>query len=149
MAKGFTAITKNANNNAATGFAAYSAKLRETSQIGRDDQTGELVFAFAANSERGAGGQVVPVSEMAAVIEYLKGVAENGIPSSDGGVLATVRGSIKVTDDGCYSFRTTDGQGAKPMKIATGAFADVVNEVAKIYASYAAVIADEKAKIKG
>jgi hypothetical protein len=148
MAK-FTPVSKTGTNATATGFAAYQAKLRETSQIGRDDTTGELVFAFAANSERGAGGQVVPVSEMAAVLEYLNDVAENGIPSSDGGVLATVRGSIKVTDDGCYSFRTTDGQGAKPMKIATGAFADVVNELAKIYASYAAVIADEKAKIKG
>jgi len=149
MAKGFTAITKNGTNAPSTGFAAYQAKLRETGQIGRDDQTGELVFAFAANSERGAGGQVVPVSEMASVIDYLKGVAESGIPSSDGGVLATIRNSIKVTDDGCYSFRTTDGQGAKPMKISVGAFADVVNEIAKIYASYAAVIADEKAKIKG
>ena len=148
MAK-FTAITKNNKNAAATGFAAYSAKLRETSQIARDNDTGELVFTFSANSERGAGGQVVPVSEMAAVLEYLKGVAESGIPSSDGGVLATVRNSIKVTDDGCYSFRTTDGQGAKPMKISLNTFAEVVNEVAKIYASYAAVIADEKAKIKG
>jgi len=148
MAK-FTAITKSANNAAATGIAAYKAKLRETSQIGRDDATGELVFAFAANSERGAGAQVVPVNEMSAVLEYLNDVAANGIPSSDGGTLATVRNSIKVTDDGCYSFRTTDGQGAKPMKVSVEVFADVVNEVAKIFASYSAVIAEEKAKMNG
>jgi hypothetical protein len=83
---------------------------------------------------------------MAAVLEYLKDVAKNGIPSSDGGVLATVRNSIKVTDDGCYSFRTTDGQGAKPMKVSVEAFPKVVNEIAAIYGSYNAVIQDAKNK---
>jgi len=145
MAK-FTAITKSSNNSAATGFAAYKAKLHESSQIGRDDATGELVFAFAANSERGAGGQVVPVSEVPAVIEYLNDVAANGIPDSDGGTLATIRNSIKV-EDGYISFRTTAGQGAKPMKIAVSAFADVVNEVAKIFGGYQEVISAEKAKM--
>jgi len=145
MAK-FTAITKNGTNAPSTGFAAYQAKLHETGQIGRDDTTGELVFAFAANSERGAGGQVVPVSEMSAVIEYLNDVAENGIPSSDGGVLATVRNSIKV-EDGYITFRTTNGQGAKPMKIAIGAFAQVVEEIEKIFRGYQEVISAEKAKL--
>jgi hypothetical protein len=147
MAKpNFTSLTGNNTKNAATGFPAYQAKLAETSQIARDDSTGELVFIFSANSERGAGGQVVPVSEMAAVLEYLKDVAKNGIPSSDGGVLATVRNSIKVTDDGCYSFRTTDGQGAKPMKVSVEAFPKVVNEIAAIFGSYHAVIQDAKNK---
>ena len=145
MAK-FTAITKNTNNNAATGFAAYSAKLHETGQIGRDDTTGELVFAFAANSERGAGGQVVPVSEFPGVIEYLNDVAENGIPASDGGVLATVRNSIKI-EGGFISFRTTDGQGAKPMKISVSEFPLVVNEIEKIFKGYQEVISAEKAKL--
>jgi hypothetical protein len=145
MAK-FTAITKNANNNAATGFAAYKAKLHETGQIGRDDTTGELVFAFAANSERGAGGQVVPVSEFPAVLEYLNSVAESGIPDSDGGVLATIRSSIKVAE-GYITFRTTDGQGAKPMKIAVSAFPQVVAEIEKIFGGYQDVISAEKAKL--
>lgn len=145
MAK-FTAITKNGTNATATGFAAYQAKLHETGQIGRDDTTGELVFAFAANSERGAGGQVVPVSEMSAVIEYLNDVAENGIPASDGGVLATIRNSIKI-EDGYITFRTTNGQGAKPMKIAIGAFAQVVEEIEKIFRGYQDVISAEKAKL--
>jgi hypothetical protein len=145
MAK-FTAITKNANNAAATGFDAYKAKLHETSQIGRDDTTGELVFAFAANSERGAGGQVVTVSEVPGVLEYLNDVAANGIPASDGGVLATIRNSIKV-EEGFISFRTTDGQGAKPMKIAVSAFPQVVTEIEKIFSGYQDVISAEKAKL--
>jgi hypothetical protein len=146
MAAKFTSVSKNVNGSAVTGFAAYKAKLHETSQIGRDDTTGELVFAFAANSERGAGGQVVAVSEVPGVLEYLNDVAANGIPSSDGGVLATIRNSIKV-EEGFISFRTTDGQGAKPMKIAVSAFPQVVTEIEKIFSGYQDVISAEKAKL--
>jgi hypothetical protein len=145
MAAKFTSISKNANGSAVTGFPAYQAKLNETAQIARDDSTGELVFAFSANSERGAGGQVIPVSEVAAVIEYLNDVAANGIPDADGGVLATVRNSIKI-EDGFISFRTTDGQGAKPMKIALGAFSQVVDEIAQRFNGYLPIIQDAMKK---
>ena len=145
MAAKFTAITKNANNAAATGFPAYKAKLHETAQIARDDSNGELVFAFSANSERGAGGQVIPVDQVPAVLEYLNDVAANGIPDADGGVLATVRNSIKI-EDGYISFRTTDGQGAKPMKITVGAFPQVFNEIAERFNGYLPVIQEAMKK---
>jgi hypothetical protein len=145
MATKFTSISKNVNGSAVTGFAAYKAKLHETAQIARDDSNGELVFAFSANSERGAGGQVIPVDQVPAVLEYLNDVAANGIPDSDGGVLATVRNSIKI-EDGYISFRTTDGQGAKPMKITVGAFPQVVNEIAQRFNSYLPVIQEAMKK---
>lgn len=145
MAAKFTSISKNVNGSAVTGFAAYKAKLHETAQIARDDSNGELVFAFSANSERGAGGQVIPVDQVPAVLEYLNDVAANGIPDADGGVLATVRNSIKI-EDGFISFRTTDGQGAKPMKITVGAFPQVVNEIAQRFNSYLPVIQDAMKK---
>jgi hypothetical protein len=145
MAAKFTSISKNVNGSAVTGFAAYKAKLHETAQIARDDSNGELVFAFSANSERGAGGQVIPVDQVPAVLEYLNDVAANGIPDADGGVLATVRNSIKI-EDGFISFRTTDGQGAKPMKITVGAFPQVVNEIAQRFNSYLPVIQEAMKK---
>jgi hypothetical protein len=145
MAAKFTSVSKNVNGSAVTGFAAYKAKLHETAQIARDDSNGELVFAFSANSERGAGGQVIPVDQVPAVLEYLNDVAANGIPDADGGVLATVRNSIKI-EDGYISFRTTDGQGAKPMKITVGAFPQVVNEIAERFNGYLPVIQEAMKK---
>jgi len=145
MAAKFTSVSKNANGSAVTGFAAYKAKLHETAQIARDDSTGQLVFIFSANSERGAGGQVIPVDQVPAVLEYLNDVAANGIPDSDGGVLATVRNSIKI-EDGYISFRTTDGQGAKPMKITVGAFPQVVEEIAQRFNGYLPVIQEAMKK---
>ena len=72
--------------------------------------------------------QVVPVSEFADYISALEEVLESGISEEDEERLTAaemVRRTIRQ-DDGVISFRVRGGKGAKPAKVPSGDFAEVI-----------------------
>lgn len=104
------------------------AILRQTMSVSLDDD-GTPVVSFAVNKGKGSGSQTIPVSEFADYIEALEEVLEAGIPEeSDEDLTAAemVRKTIKA-EDGVISFRVKGGKGAKPAKVGTGDFSDVVS----------------------
>jgi len=103
------------------------AILRKTMSVSLNDD-GIPVVSFAVNRGKGSGSQVVPVSEFADYISALEEVLESGISEEDEERLTAaemVRRTIRQ-DDGVISFRVRGGKGAKPAKVPSGDFAEVI-----------------------
>jgi len=102
--------------------------VRSTMAVQLDDN-GTPVVSFATNRGKGSGAQTMPVSEYREYVSTLSEYAENGIPDeSDIEQLSpseTVRRTIRL-EDGAISFRVRSGKGAKPAKINSDEFAEVV-----------------------
>jgi len=103
------------------------AILRQTMSVSLDDD-GTPVVSFAVNKGKGSGSQTIPVSEFADYIEALEEVLEAGIPEvseEDLTAAEMVRKTIKA-EDGVISFRVKGGKGAKPAKVGSDDFSEVV-----------------------
>tara|TARA_Y100000034_G_scaffold81142_1_gene97285 strand:- start:345 stop:788 length:444 start_codon:yes stop_codon:yes gene_type:complete len=102
--------------------------IRSTMAVQLDDN-GTPVISFATNRGKGSGAQVMPVSEYREYVETLGEYAEHGIPESTEeeqlSPSETVRRTIKQ-DDGILSFRVRSGKGAKPARLPTSDFSEVV-----------------------
>ena len=102
--------------------------IRQTMAVSLDDE-GSPVVSFATNRGKGSGAQILPVEEYRDYVETLEGYVERGIPETAEQELLsaaeTVRRTIK-SEDGTISFRVRSGKGAKPAKMATAEFAEVV-----------------------
>jgi len=102
--------------------------IRQTMAVSLDDE-GSPVVSFATNRGKGSGSQILPVEEYRDYVETLEGYVERGIPETAEQELLsaaeTVRRTIK-SEDGTISFRVRSGKGAKPAKMATDEFAEVV-----------------------
>jgi hypothetical protein len=103
------------------------AILRQTMSVSLNDD-GIPVVSFAVNRGKGSGSQVIPVSEFADYVTTLEGVVESGLPEDDDEALSAaemVRRTIRQ-DEGVISFRVRGGKGAKPAKVSTDDFSEVV-----------------------
>jgi hypothetical protein len=102
--------------------------IRQTMAVSLDDD-GLPVVSFATNRGKGSGAQILPVEEYRDYIETLESYVDKGIPETAEQELLsaaeTVRRTIK-SDDGVISFRVRSGKGAKPAKMQSGDFAEVV-----------------------
>ncbi|MAG24248.1 MAG: hypothetical protein QF662_07020 [Phycisphaerae bacterium] len=102
--------------------------IRQTMAVSLSDD-GEAVISFATNRGKGSGAQVLPVGEFREYVETLEGYSKDGIPETGEEELLsaaeTVRRTIKQ-DDGMISFRVRSGKGAKPAKVSSGDFGEVV-----------------------
>ena len=102
--------------------------IRQTMAVSLSDD-GEPVVSFATNRGKGSGAQILPVEEYREYVETLENYVSDGIPETAEQELLsaaeTVRRTIKQ-DDGVISFRVRSGKGAKPAKMPSGEFAEVV-----------------------
>ncbi len=102
--------------------------IRQTMAVSLNDD-GEPVISFATNRGKGSGAQILPVEEYREYVETLENYVSDGIPETAEQELLsaaeTVRRTIKQ-DDGVISFRVRSGKGAKPAKMPSGEFAEVV-----------------------
>lgn len=104
-----------------------AAILRQTMSVSLDDD-GTPVVSFAVNRGKGSGSQTIPVAEFAGYIAALEEVRDAGIPEISEEELSAaemVRKTIKA-EDGVISFRVKGGKGAKPAKVSSGDFSEVV-----------------------
>jgi hypothetical protein len=104
-----------------------AAILRQTMSVSLDDD-GTPVVSFAVNRGKGSGSQTIPVAEFADYIAALEEVRDAGIPEVSEEELSAaemVRKTIKA-EDGVISFRVKGGKGAKPAKVGTKDFSEVV-----------------------
>lgn len=116
-----TAIFANENNESPL------QTVRSTMQVSLDDD-GSPVVSFATNRGKGSGAQSMNVADFRDAIECLQYYAENGIQESSAVSLSpaeTIRQTISV-DDGQVTFRTRSGKGAKPAKLPSDQFEDVI-----------------------
>jgi len=101
--------------------------IRQTMAVSLDDG-GEPVITFATNRGKGSGAQTLPVGEFREYVETLEGYVKGGIPESEEELLSaseTVRRTIKQ-EDGVISFRVRSGKGAKPAKLGSDDFSEVI-----------------------
>ena len=102
--------------------------IRQTMAVSLSDD-GEPVVSFATNRGKGSGAQILPVEDYREYVETLEGYVDRGIPETAEQELLsaaeTVRRTIK-SEDGQISFRVRSGKGAKPAKMASGEFGEVV-----------------------
>jgi len=104
-----------------------AAILRQTMSVSLTDD-GIPVVSFATNRGKGSGSQVIPVAEFSEYVSTLEDILESGIPEDADEDLSAgemVRRTIRQ-DDGVISFRVRGGKGAKPAKVSTDNFAEVV-----------------------
>jgi len=108
--------------------ASPAAILRQTMNVSLGDD-GIPMVSFAVNRGKGSGSQSMPVAEFAAYVSALEEVVEAGIPEESEDRLSPaemVRRTIKQ-EDGVISFRVRGGKGAKPAKIPSDSFSEVVS----------------------
>lgn len=101
--------------------------IRQTMSVSVDDD-GNPMISFATNRGKGSGAQVLPVSQYRDYVMALETFATKGIPEAEDENLTaaeTVQRTIRQ-DDGQISFRVRSGKGAKPAKLATTDFEEVV-----------------------
>ena len=104
-----------------------AAILRQTMSVSPSDD-GTPMVSFAVNRGKGSGSQTMPVSEFADYVSALEAALANGISEvSEDNLSAAdmVRKTIRQ-DDGVISFRVRGGKGAKPAKLPSDSFAEVV-----------------------
>ncbi len=102
--------------------------IRQTMAVSLSEDDKPQV-TFATNRGKGSGAQTLPVEEYREYVETLESYVENGIPESEDEMLSaaeTVRRTIRQ-EDGIISFRVRSGKGAKPAKLSTGDFAEVIS----------------------
>jgi len=102
--------------------------IRSTMAVQLDDN-GTPTVSFATNRGKGSGAQTMPVAEYREYVETLAEYSEGGIPE-DAEIeqlspAETVRRTIRM-EDGAVSFRVRSGKGAKPAKVASDEFSEVV-----------------------
>jgi hypothetical protein len=102
--------------------------IRQTMSVSLNDDD-QPVISFATNRGKGSGAQVLPVGEYREYIEVLEGYVKDGIPESgpedNYSAAETVQRTIH-SEDGVISFRVRSGKGAKPAKLPTDSFSEVV-----------------------
>jgi hypothetical protein len=101
--------------------------LRQTMSVSLDDD-GTPVVSFAVNRGKGSGSQTIPIAEFADYIAALEEVRDAGIPEVSEEELSAaemVRKTIKA-EGGVISFRVKGGKGAKPAKVGSEDFSEVV-----------------------
>jgi hypothetical protein len=101
--------------------------IRQTMSVSLNDDD-EPVVSFATNRGKGSGAQTLPVDQYREYVETLEGYSDSGIPESEEETLSaaeTVRRTIRL-EDGTISFRVRSGKGAKPAKLGSGDFSEVV-----------------------
>ena len=101
--------------------------IRQTMSVSLNDDDEPVVW-FATNRGKGSGAQTLPVDQYREYVETLEGYSDSGIPESEEETLSaaeTVRRTIRL-EDGTISFRVRSGKGAKPAKLGSGDFSEVV-----------------------
>ena len=101
--------------------------IRRTMQVFLADD-GTPMVSFAMNKGKGSGAQSMPVSEFRDYVGTLRSIASEGIPENSGverSAAEMVRHTIRQ-ENGVVSFRISSGKGAKPAKVASGEFSEVV-----------------------
>lgn len=105
-----------------------AAILRQTMSVSVDED-GTPMVSFAVNRGKGSGSQTMPVSEFADYVSALEEALSSGISEdSDENLSAAdmVRRTIRQ-EGGIISFRVRGGKGAKPAKLPSDSFAEVVS----------------------
>jgi len=101
--------------------------LRQSMSVSLNDD-GIAVVSFAVNRGKGSGAQVMPVAEFEEYVTTLESIVESGIPEAteeNFSAAETVRRTIQQ-DAGVISFRVRSGKGAKPAKLPSDSFEEVV-----------------------
>jgi hypothetical protein len=92
-------------------------------------EDGEAVISFATNRGKGTGATQMLARDFTEFVSTLEVFADQGIeelPAEDLSPAETVRATIQQSD-GVISFRVRGGKGAKPAKIPSGDFSEVVS----------------------
>ena len=101
--------------------------IRETMSVSLED--GVPMVSFATNKGKGSGAQVMPVDDFREYVEALQHFAIVGVERVEAADLSpadTVRQTIRKDEESVISFRVRSGKGAKPAKVASDDFSDVV-----------------------
>jgi hypothetical protein len=84
---------------------------------------------FTVNTGKGSGEQAVAIADFGPVVEALQGFVDSGPfhQREDTSPVDTIKRTIAHDPEtDMVSFRLTNGKGAKPIKVAAGDFAPVV-----------------------
>jgi len=101
--------------------------IRETMSVSLED--GVPMVSFATNKGKGSGAQVMPVDDFREYVEALQHFAIVGVERVEAADLSpadTVRQTIRMDEESVISFRVRSGKGAKPAKVSSDDFSDVV-----------------------
>lgn len=105
-----------------------AAILRQTMSVSLSDE-GVPMVSFALNRGKGSGRQTMPVAQFAAYVSALEEALAAGFSEAYEETLSAadmVRKTI-AQEDGIISFRVRGGKGAKPAKVSSEDFAEVVD----------------------
>ena len=93
------------------------------------DDAGNLAVSFATNKGKGTGAQVVSVDQFSDYIDALTELRDNGINEKVEEELspAEMVKATAINRDGVISFRVKSGKGAKPARIPSDQFSEVVD----------------------
>ena len=92
-------------------------------------EDGEAVISFATNRGKGTGATQMLARDFEEFVSTLEVFSDQGIeelPVEDLSPAETVRATIRQSN-GVISFRVRGGKGAKPAKISSGDFSEVVS----------------------
>ena len=92
-------------------------------------EDGTPIVSFATNRGKGSGAQAMAASDFPEYVETLEHYSASGIeelPEENLSPAETVRATIRLSE-GLVSFRVRSGKGAKPAKIPSGDFSEVVS----------------------
>ena len=92
-------------------------------------ESGDAIVSFATNRGKGSGAQAMRAADFPEYVATLEHYATSGIeelPEEDLSPAETVRSTIRL-NEGLVSFRVRSGKGAKPAKIPSGDFSEVVS----------------------
>ena len=101
--------------------------IRRTMNVSLSE-AGEPIVSFATNRGKGTGATAMPASDFAEFGSTLEHFSSNGIEEDiveDLSPAEMVRSTIQH-NEGVISFRVRGGKGAKPAKIPSGDFSEVV-----------------------
>lgn len=104
-----------------------AAILRRTMSVSLSDE-GVPMVSFSVNRGKGSGAQAMPVAQFAEYVLALETVLANGL-SDESETELTAADMVRKTiqqDEGIVSFRAVGGKGAKPAKVPSESFAEVV-----------------------
>ena len=102
--------------------------IKQTMNVSLSED-GEAIISFATNRGKGSGAQQMRATDFPEYVETLEQYASDGIeelPEENLNPAETVRSTIRQSD-GIVSFRVRSGKGAKPAKIPSGDFSEVVS----------------------
>jgi hypothetical protein len=102
--------------------------IKQTMNVSLSED-GEAIVSFATNRGKGSGAQQMRATDFPEYVSTLEHYAGEGIeelPEEDLNPSETVRSTIRQSD-GIVSFRVRSGKGAKPAKIPSGDFSEVVS----------------------